>query len=398
MKKPIGLDQPDYAFKPSNTVLIVGAGLAGCAIAAELAKRGYHCKLYDAHASVAACTSALPVAVVRPTVSGDRFYQQYFNNAFELCCKSLKPDYFTQCGSLELIPTSKQPALPDQYQNSLISAAAASTIAGTELHHDAIHIRDAGFIATADLCRHLINHEQIAFYPSSIIHNIRQTEFGWQLLSATDAVFDESSVVILATAAATTQFEQTAHLPLQTSAGQIDQFECERGSLQCILNGNGYLVPDADGIWSGATHHRNRQSRPRDTQLTTADTRTNRATAKATAPALDLTRSIRSFSACRTFTPDRLPIVGAAHHHDQYVATYKDLKHGKPARYFAPPRFHRGLYLATGLGSRGAAQALAVGCLLADLIQGVQQSAADRELLCGLHPARFLNRALKRGL
>ena len=106
MKNTVGLGLPEYSFNTTHKAIIVGAGLAGCAIANALAQRGYRSALYDSNTSVAAGASALPAAVVRPAISGDVFYSTYFNHAFELCCKSFKKNIFNQCSALELTDNS----------------------------------------------------------------------------------------------------------------------------------------------------------------------------------------------------------------------------------------------------------------------------------------------------
>ena len=100
-------------------------------------------------------------------------------------------------------------------------------------------------------------------------------------------------------------------------------------------------------------------------------------------------------------------MVGALHDTGKYRQNYADLKHGKTNHHYPPPCFHEGLYLATGLGSRGATQALAIGELISNLLSGDYPGMGDpdnpqrptaKQLLQALHPGRFLIRALRRGL
>ena len=108
MKSSVGLSLPEYTFNTSQTALVIGAGLAGCAIAQALAKRGYHCRVFDQHETIAASTSALPAAVIRPAINGDQLFTDYFSYAFDLCCQSIDKNLFTQCGSLELTDNSER--------------------------------------------------------------------------------------------------------------------------------------------------------------------------------------------------------------------------------------------------------------------------------------------------
>ena len=425
MKNTVGLGLPEYSFNTTHKAIIVGAGLAGCAIANALAQRGYRSALYDSNTSVAAGASALPAAVVRPAISGDAFYSTYFNHAFELCCNFLKKNYFNQCGALELTDNSLCRNTNNKYITDFFTAKQASAYAGTELNNNALHIKKAGMVVPKQLCDQWITHQLIEFYPATKVCDLRQTEYGWQLIADNNTVIDESQLIILATAAATRLFNICSDIPLQAVAGQIDRFECQGSKLQCIVNGHGYLAPDTNidsrhanpttkkteltqSVWCGATHHRNATT----VATTAVDTDANIATAAAIAPRL-ATASIptASFADIRTFTPDRLPVVGAIPDISRYRTDYADLKHGKPPHAFPAPRFQQGLYIAAGLGSRGATQALLVGDLMASLIAGEmygdwdsgcnssQQSDPDqRHAFCqALHPARFLVRALRRG-
>jgi len=426
MKNMVGLGLPEYSFNTTHKAIIVGAGLSGCAIANALAQRGYRCALYDTNTSVAAGASALPAAVVRPAISGDAFYSTYFNHAFELCCNFFKKNFFNQCGALELTDNSLCRNTDNKYITDFFTAKQASAHAGTELNNNALHIKKAGMVVPKQLCDQWTTHPLIKFHPATYVCDLRQTEYGWQLIADNNTVIDESQLIILATAAATRQFNICSDVPLHALAGQIDRFEYQGSKLQCIVNGHGYLAPDThvdsrhanstsnateltQSVWCGATHHRNATS----VAATAVDTDANKATAAAIAPRLaTASRPAASFAELRTFTPDRLPVVGAIPDISRYRTDYADLKHGKPPHTFPAPCFQQGLYIAAGLGSRGATQALLVGDLMASLIEGEmcgdwdtgrnssQESDPDqRHAFCqALHPARFLVRALRRGL
>ena len=375
MKSSVGLSLPEYTFNTSQTVLIVGAGLTGCAIAQALAKRGYHCRVFDQHETIAAATSALPAAVIRPALNGDQLFTDYFSYAFDLCCQSIDKNLFTQCGSLELKDNSERDRVTtdDSHYKSL-TADEASTLAGTNVG-SAMHIKQAGYVRPQALCNHWLAHNNIEFRASTTVAALRKTQEGWQLLSDSGAVIDESHIVILATAQNTVGFDLASELPLLSAVGQIDLFSCSDTSLNCIINGNGYLLPEKHGVWCGATHRPLQTTdgpfEQKQSLVKAADSQTNKATAANIAQDLSIGASpVASFASVRTFTPDRLPVVGALHDTAKYRQNYADLKHGKKNHNYPPPCFHEGLYLATGLGSRGATQALAIGELISNLLSG----------------------------
>jgi len=102
VNKLIGLELPEYTYNKHQTAIIIGAGLAGCAIANALASRGYRCKLYDRNADIASLTSALPVATISPTTTAEPLQAKYFDHAFEVCRNALPATLFNQCGALQL--------------------------------------------------------------------------------------------------------------------------------------------------------------------------------------------------------------------------------------------------------------------------------------------------------
>ena len=381
-----GLTPPTKTHPPKKA-LIIGAGLAGCATANQLTKKGTHCTLYDTTPKIASSTSAIPTATIHPSQSGDKTHTDYFTKAFEVCCQQLPPNLFTQCGALQLTPPSSPPPPKNATK---ITAQEASTLADTRIDTEAWHFETAGYTNPQAMCNHLAQHDNIEFCGNTTITELRPTQFGWQLLSD-EEVINESELVIIANSHAAMQFSVSSHLPLQAIKGQIDLFDTAGSNVKKIIHGNGYLVPASAGIWSGATHHRNQKQ----CVTTTADTRKNRMNALALAPALTLNeQALASFAGVRASTPDRLPVIGALPDEVWYRENYHDLRHGKPANRFLPPVYHQGLYVIAGFGGRGATQALFSAQLLAALIHGDGQE----EWLKALHPARFLLRKLRKGL
>jgi len=360
----IGLTQPPPP-NPPKKALIIGAGLAGCTTANQLAKKGTHCTLYDSLPQIASATSSLPIATIQPANSGDQTHTKYFTKAFEVCCEQLGPKLFNQCGALQLInPSSSQLQTPPHA--SKVNPQEATQLANTKIECNAWYFECAGYLSPQVMCKYLINDSNIEFRANTTIADIRSTQYGWQLLSDNNEVIDESELVIIANANSAMQFAVSKHIPLQLIQGQIDLFDTAQSRLKKIIHGNGYLVPTSNGVWSGATHHRNQTV----CVATEADTDKNRHSAQALAPALTLSKQAQtSFTGIRASTPDRLPVIGALPDEAWYRKNYHDLRHGKPAENFLPPKYHRGLYVITGFGSRGATQATFGAQLLATLAE-----------------------------
>jgi len=391
----VGLKLPDYHFSTEHKALVIGAGLAGCAIASELARRGFQCTLYDQLSDIAASTSALPVATIQPASSGDEIHSSYFSRAFELCCDQLAPGLFKQCGSLHLIePSAKKTPQPTNAVR--VDAQTASDLAGTKINRQAWHFQQAGFVIPQALCKHWVDNNNIHFKPNTYIAGLRKTNHGWQLLSGQKDVIDESQLVIIANAHSMAQQELCSHIPLQLTKGQIDAFSTGQTTLRKVIHGAGYLVPTANGIWSGATHQRNY------TNNAVSDAATIENKHKVLNMTSELTlgeQPLQSFTGVRASSPDRLPVIGALPDAIWYRNNYSELRHGKPASYFLDPTYHKGLYTVTGFGARGATQAIYAARLLADLIACTKRDRArDDIMLEAVHPARFLLRNLRKSV
>lgn len=101
--------------------------------------------------------------------------------------------------------------------------------------------------------------------------------------------------------------------------------------------------------------------------------------------------------AFRATTPDRAPIAGLLPDAEAWLAQYAALAHGGRVETIAPPPAHDGVYVIGGLGARGLTLAPLLGEEIAAEICGdpfvLSKNARDT-----INPARFLQRALKRGL
>ena len=90
---------------------------------------------------------------------------------------------------------------------------------------------------------------------------------------------------------------------------------------------------------------------------------------------------------------DRLPILGPVPDADAALNAYHDIHHGRPLTDYPAPRFHPGLAVVGGLGSRGIALAPFAAELFVDWLTGGNKLNEQNRLIS---PLRFLIRQLKR--
>ncbi|OED38721.1 hypothetical protein AB833_18730 [Chromatiales bacterium (ex Bugula neritina AB1)] len=392
----VGLDQPEYQYTPRDTALIIGAGLAGCAVARTLAKDKFNCKLFDSASTPAASTSAVPVAINQPHLTRtDQLSRRYYLAAFERMINEFStqdnPSLYHQTGLLKLI--SKIDTWQDHRRWKRLTRTQACDFAGMSVPTDALLLPAAGWLNPGTLCKRWIEtNSAIEFHGNTVISTLRKTQYGWQLIDGRSQVIDESRLVILCNGLRVNEFDLCNHLPLQGVRGQLSYFESRNAHSvpRLIVSAQGYVIPQGSGYWSGATHSRTSVS----TTPCPADDIENTDRAKMLLPDLTAVQPVsRSWCGLRSATPDRFPIIGAAPSVSFYQRAYGDLHHGR-RRQYAKAEFEKGLYLLTGFGSRGVVQSLLAAELLSEIIQAKYSQPA--EFFNATHPARFLLRQLKR--
>ncbi|MCB1719448.1 MAG: bifunctional tRNA (5-methylaminomethyl-2-thiouridine)(34)-methyltransferase MnmD/FAD-dependent 5-carboxymethylaminomethyl-2-thiouridine(34) oxidoreductase MnmC, partial [Candidatus Competibacteraceae bacterium] len=91
----------------------------------------------------------------------------------------------------------------------------------------------------------------------------------------------------------------------------------------------------------------------------------------------------------------RVPVVGPAPDAAMFETQYAELfRHGKPARYYPSAQHQPGLYMLTGLGSRGIVGAPLAAEYLASLVSG-EPLPLPRNVIDILNPMRFLVQQMK---
>lgn len=388
-----GLEPPAKTFQAGDTALVIGAGLAGCAVAGALSQQGFQCHVFDSGLTAASETSAVPVAIYRPYLSlGQSAVNQYYSNAFARIVDELKTldlCTFQQNGLLQLV--TDQRSWPDGEHHRILSRKEVSDALNRNIAHPAIYIENAGSLIPSRLCHHwLRNTQKIKLTTSTTVQSINKSNDGWELRDTANTMVGKGHFVVLANGLKANTLAQQQPLPLTAISGQISHITTEtRPALSTpIIEHRGYAVPSIGGYWVGATHHRhclNKASSPTDDE-------SNLAMLKILANTTG--RVTRSWTGVRCATPDRLPAVGGIADSSFFSTAYRELHHGRKFQTFPPARHIEGLYIAAGMGSRGATQALYAAELLVDIIKG--DFKAEPTTYSAVNPARFLIKQLRR--
>lgn len=318
---------------PPAMVRIAGGGIAGCAAAYSLARRGINVELYEPSGIAAGASGNVAGALypilhkqMSPAMHGYLDALRYLGPLL-----ATLPAPYALCGMIKLPVDAEDEillrSLPERLglpPESLCwqEPEAASEIAGIRLQSGGLHLPRSGWVDVPALCRALIDHPQITLCPRALPP-------------------DEAPIpTLLANGTAATEW--FAPLPLHSNRGQISLVDAAFVPYlpRCVLSHRGYAIGLPSGeLMIGATYGRgDTDCTPRDTDHAENLALTQQFLPNLLKPEATITTGRASL---RTVTPDRMPLMGQ----------------------IAPHR-----YLSTGHGSRGILSAPIIAEWLADTL------------------------------
>jgi len=398
--------------RPARCV-VIGAGLAGAASAASLARRGWQVTVLDAGATPASGASGLPAGVFAPHLSPD-------DNMFSRVSRSGVRAMLQQCAALlrsgvDWLPDGVLERRPDQHLGlppdwasgpgadwSVPASDAVLHAAGLPSGTSACWHARAGWARPAHLVAALLAQPGIAWRPDTAVAQLQRAPAlatdaidaatVWQVLDTQGHVVAQAELVVLAAGPACNALMTAlavAPLPLQPVRGQLSwglQSAQTTGLPPFPVNGHGGLVahvPQAGGghAWHmGSTFERDVDHLPLSDAERTAAHACNwqqlQELLPRAAPALQAafdpaapvdSHRVQAWSSVRCTAHDRLPIVG-------------------PMNAAALP----GLWVCTAMGARGLTRAVLCGELLAARLQG-EPLPLDAKLARALTTERLPN-------
>ncbi len=279
-------DPPPQRVVPGHCA-VIGAGLAGAAVAASLARRGWRVTVLDAADAPAQGASGLPAGVLTPHVSPDDALLSRLSRAgvratlqqVETVLGHERGHSWRAQGVIEQRPLA-QARLPaawcaDGWNESWFADAQHRTMvglgkpSGTNSDADALWHRGAGWVRPARLVATWLAQPGIRFENGARVARLERSQRQggrWELQGDHGTTLAEADRVVIAAGAASAAL--APRLPLQAVHGTLLWGRMrdldDPGALPSIpVNGHGYLighVPDPAGaIWlAGATFERDR--------------------------------------------------------------------------------------------------------------------------------------------
>lgn len=308
---------------------VIGAGLAGAAVAASLARRGWRVTVLDAASRPASGASGLPVGVLAPHVSPDDALLSRLTRAgiratwLELERLLQEGRDWRASGVLERrpegdtrVPAGWSDSGPNESWPARTGQLAA---AGLPADAPAIWHGRAGWVRPSRLIDAWLREPGVEFRGNASVARAARNADGWQLFDAADQLLIAADRVVVAAGFESGRF--APELPLQPVRGQVAWGHVTASALPSTpLNGDGHLiahVPDAEEgapLWlAGATFDRDSTDLAPNTDDSTANrdrlARLHPAAAAALAPAFER-GEVNTWVGVRCASGDRRPLVG----------------------------------------------------------------------------------------
>lgn len=389
--------------------IVVGAGIAGCAVAMALAEQGWASTLLERLPTVAGATSGNRAGVFHGIVNPQDGAHARFNRAAALQASGAVQRAIDEHGAegecrgvlrlaahAELAAMQASTArlgLPPDYVQAL-AAEDAARVAGVSLDAPAWFYPGGGWVAPPAFANSLLwRAGTSANLRSGVdVAALRRRGAVWQVLDGTGSVVAESFVVVLANALDALRLLGTPGWPLQAVRGQTSELPVATPGLvlpRVPITGNGYVLPPLAGAIAlvGATS----QAGDDDPQLRVADQHLNLAQLRRlTGSALSGDLPLAGRVGWRCVAADRLPVIGGVPD-AAAIAAQPGLRVDQ-AR-FVPRR--PGLYVFTALASRGITWATLGARTLAALVTAAP-CPLDASLLDAVDSGRFAAREARR--
>jgi tRNA 5-methylaminomethyl-2-thiouridine biosynthesis bifunctional protein len=355
----------------NRKAIIVGAGVAGAAVAERLAARGWQVTLLERRAGPAEEASGNHAGVFHPIVAPD-------DSLFARCTRAsflyllnhwqtLAGIQWERCGVLQL-------ARDEQEKASQRRALATLGYPERYARWDArggIWFAEAGWVRPKSLVEGLLARFEIEKHFEREVFSLSRGNEVWQAKDDQDRVIASAPVVVLANAADALRLAPQPQVRLQRIRGQLTLAPAIEGLRHVVLRG-GMVIPGIDGSSViGASYDIGDE----DANVRADSHEGNLARLEQILPGASRGLGAAQLAgrvAFRATVRDRLPLAGA-------------LADARGA----------GLYGAFAYGSRGLLWASLAGELLASMLEG-EPLPLERKLAAALAPERFLLREKRR--
>ncbi|MCG6166901.1 FAD-dependent 5-carboxymethylaminomethyl-2-thiouridine(34) oxidoreductase MnmC [Leptospira sanjuanensis] len=425
----------NYPKTKIETAAIIGAGIAGSALAYSLSQRGIRVTLIDP-SGIANEASGIPSAISHPHLTKipgavSSFTLRAFRYALQFLSSFANENEFKPCGLFHGVTEEMN---SERFRNGITNHRLSEEIVSWISKHqdqsnvkkdDPTKIRSAplteeigegvffpkGFwTQPAAIAKKCAKQPGIEFIQAAVTEVVRSTPTSpdnserpsWKLkLQNTDREVHSNSIIFCNSHSIgellAPLFDGKEPFPIKKVRGQLLVLKETKTSseLKHILCAEHYFTPSIHGEHVlGSTFDEfdlDRNPRPKDTEQLLEYLRNKY-------PSLhwDQGSVLSERVGFRAQTPDRFPVLGPVFDPRTFATIYKEIElpRNRSKKY---PRLQPipGLYVFGGLGSRGILSSFLGAEILASLILG-EPAPVESSLLEFLHPARFLYRKVRK--
>ncbi len=382
-------DNECYYNNDGKKIAVIGGGLAGCASAYILAKRGLYPVIFEACEDIAAGASGNICGLYNPRLSALRnveadFYMSAYADTYNIISNIKSDIEFNPCGNLHLLNDDKK---RKRYTNciknwawnkehmELLPARNVKEISGIELYSDGLFLFDGGSVSPKKLCNAFADNIDVRL--SCVVENLKKEDGFWIING------EKFDYVVLACAAGVLNIDISKWLPVYSIRGQVSVIKSTEKSKKLNVNigYGGYVTKEYNNIHVvGATFDR----KNKDVSVLNGDNYKNLEELSKYISYFDEEYNIIGAKAgLRCSSDDYFPIIGKLPDY----CSWKNLN----------DNYFEGVYVSCAHGSHGIVSSIAGANIIADMICGdvISEYINVIDALCA---SRFLKRMRKREL
>lgn len=412
--------RPQAVNNQTGKAIVIGAGLAGGAIANQLAKAGWQVRVLEAEKEIASQASGNLAGTVHPLITADwNLRSQWYLQGFEATLRTVSPWLqepqavnsglmgnlsglvqlaVTQTSVKRVAEAIERVGLPENFAR-LITQDQASEIIGTQAGASGVLFPNGGWLYPKALIERCFADDKITVLTEQKVKEVTQInadgQVSWQV--QTHQHLFNADIVVVATGSLDQHLNQQLNLPIRPVKGQVTHLTAEQQTLalKIAVTHEGYSTGCGQGLAvTGATFEAPDMSQ----ELSLESHQANLDMTKTALPDwLDAKAGkVSGRIAFRPTTPDHLPVVGAIADASWMQSAYLSQSHTHAVYRYEKQKYQSGLYVSNGHGPRGLMSVfLAAEILMADISGTALPQPLS--LYHASHPARFVIRRWRSG-